>query len=444
MRDILLVLVFPFLLYFIFKRPYIGVSLWIWSAMFFPNGWVWGFASSLRYNMLIAAATIISYFFQKNKVKTDASGLTILVLFFFLWTTISSVFTIAWADAVWFEWSVLLKIIIFYMLCILTIKSKHHINIFLWAICLSAAYFGAAEGLKYLVTGGGHKIEGISGSRLSDRNELALALNMTIPLAIFLLSQSKNKLLRLALLGAIVFSIIAIIGSFSRGGTLGLLVIAGYFFFQSKRKILVSVFFVIAVGVGNAFVSDEWTGRMNTIETMDKDMSFLGRVMAWKQATLMAVDNPFFGAGFKAGQNQALWKLYEPEFYKLDFIVDTSGVYIEQAKAAHSIYFQVLGDLGFGGLFLFLMILLITYRKLTWVIRNTDDEWIIGLARMLKVSLVAYSVGGAALSLAYFDLSFAIYALTHILAELIIRTKKSASQSNMKLNNDIAPRGISE
>lgn len=308
-------------------------------------------------------------------------------------------------------------------MCLLTIKTKHHINVFIWAITLSAAYFGAAEGLKYVVTGGGHKVMGIIGSRLEDRNELALALNMTIPLIVFLLGQIKSKWLRLILIGVITFNVIAIIGSFSRGGMLGLVVVAGYFFFQSKRKILVSIVFALAVMAGSAFVSDEWTGRMNTIETMEDDKSFLGRVLAWKQATLMAIDNPMFGAGFKAGQNQALWLLYEPDFYKLDFIVDTTGVHFDKAKAAHSIYFQVLGDLGIAGLLIFLAILLAAYRRLVWVTKNTDDQWLINLARMLKVSLIAYCAGGAALSLPYFDLSFAIFALAHIMGELIKRDK---------------------
>lgn len=424
MRDIFLITVFPVLLYFIFRRPYIGVSLWIWSAMFFPNGWVWGFASSLRYNMLIAVATILSYLFQQNKVKTDASGLTILILFFFLWTTISSVFTISNPDIVWFEWSVFFKIIVFYLFCILTIKTKHHINVFIWAITLSAAYFGAAEGLKYIVTAGGHTIEGIPGSRLRDRNELALAVNMTLPLIIFLLTQTKHKWLKLALTGAVVFNVVAIIGSFSRGGLLSLLVIGGYFFLQSKRKLLVSIVLIFSVAIGSVFVSDKWTNRMDTINTMEQDHSFLGRVAAWKQAVLMAADHPILGGGFKAGQNPSVWYLYEDNFYQLNFIIDTGDYKVDRPKAAHSIYFQVLGDQGFVGLFIFLAILLLTYRKLIWVTKNTTDEWLIGLAKMVKVSLVAYAAGGLALSLPYFDLSFALFAMTHALCEITKRQNK--------------------
>lgn len=423
MRDLLLVAIFPILLYFIFKRPYIGVSLWMWSAMFFPNGWVWGFASSLRYNLLIAAATILSYVFQKDKIKTELSGLTVLILFFFIWTTISSAFTISNPDIVWFEWGIFLKIIVFYIFCILTIKTKHHVNVFLWAITLSAAYFGAAEGLKYIITAGGHVVEGIPGSRLRDRNELALAVNMTIPIIFFLLSQTKQKWLRLALIGAVFFNIVAIVGSFSRGGLLGLIVLGGYYFLQSKRKFLVSAVLIVCVGVGSTFVSDKWTNRMDSINTMEQDSSFLGRVVAWKQAVLMAADHPIFGGGFKAGQNPAVWFLYADDFDNLDFIFDTSEYVVVYPKAAHSIYFQVLGDQGLLGLFIFLAILLMSYRKFVWVTKNTSDEWLIGLARMLKVSLVAYCAGGAALSLPYFDFSFALFALANVLSEIVQREK---------------------
>lgn len=421
MRDLVLILIFPALLYFVFKRPYVGVSLWIWSAMFFPNGWVWGFATSLRYNLLIAFATILSYVFQKHKIKTELTGLTFLILFFFMWSTISSIFTISNPDVVWHEWGIFFKIIIFYVFCILTLKTKHHVNVFLWAIALSAAYFGAAEGLKYIVSAGSHVVEGIPGSRLGDRNELALAINMSIPLIIFLISQTQHKWLKLALVGAVAFNIVAVVGSFSRGGLIGIVVIAVYFFWQSKRKFLVSSFLLVSLAIGSAFVPDKWTNRMETINTMAQDASFLGRVAAWKQAVLMAADNPIFGGGFKAGQNPTAWYLYEDDFYKLDFIVDTSNYKVDRPKAAHSIYFQVLGDQGFVGLFIFLTILLVAYRNLVWVIKNTADKWLVDLARMLKVSIVAYCAGGAALSLPYFDLSFALFALASVLVSIVKR-----------------------
>jgi probable O-glycosylation ligase (exosortase A-associated) len=378
---------------------------------------------------MIAVATILSYFFQQKKIKTEGSGLSILIVIFFLWSTVSSIITISDPDVVWFEWTIFFKIIIFYFLCIFTIKTKHHINVFIWAIALSAAFFGAAEGLKYIVTAGGHIIEGIPGSRLSDRNELALAVNMTLPLIVFLLTQTKSKWLKVALTVAIAFNIVAIIGSFSRGGLIALLVIGGYFFWQSNRKFLVSVFIVISIIVVSLNVSDKWTERMDSINNMGQDSSFLGRAVAWKQAILMASDHPFFGGGFKAGQNVAVWYLYEDKITDLNFIIDTGDYKVDRPKAAHSIYFQVLGDQGLVGLFIFLAILFQGYRQLTWVTKNAKDIWLVNISRMLKVSLVAYAAGGSALSLPYFDLSFAIFALAHALGDLVKREEQSCLQS---------------
>ncbi len=439
MRDILLLFIFPIFLYYIFRRPYIGASFWIWSAMFFPNGWVFGIASGIRFNLIIAAATIFSYVFQKDKVKTDLSGITVLVLFFLFWTTVSSSLTLSDPEVVWHEWNLFMKIVVFYGVCILTLKTKHHINIFLWAIALSASYFGATEGVKYILSGGGHVLQGISGSRLSDRNELALAINMTIPILIFLLGQTKHSILRLGLLGAIIFCIVAVVGSFSRGGLLGLLVVGVYFFIKSKKKILVSVLLTITLAAAVNFVPDKWFNRMDTIQEMDTDGSFLGRIVAWKQAVLMASDNPVFGAGFKAGQNQVLWKIYEADFYKLDFIIDTRGYTASFPKAAHSIYFQVLGDHGFVGLLLFLWILLLCYRNLVNVIKNSNDPWMIDLSKMLQVVLLAYCVGGAALSLPYFDLSFSIFALSASLTEIMRRQVKEKQQSKVDDSREFMP-----
>ncbi|EQD61099.1 O-antigen polymerase [mine drainage metagenome] len=86
--------------------------------------------------------------------------------------------------------------------------------------------------------------------------------------------------------------------------------------------------------------------------------------------------------------------------------------------AAHSIYFQVLGEHGFVGLFLFLAIGFFTWRSGSWIIRETrgkpDLHWANTLARMLQVSQIAYATGAAFLSLAYFDLPYYIVVLMEV------------------------------
>jgi probable O-glycosylation ligase (exosortase A-associated) len=162
---------------------------------------------------------------------------------------------------------------------------------------------------------------------------------------------------------------------------------------------------------------------MDTLETAQQDSSFLGRVLAWKQAVLMANDNPFTGGGFKAGQTEYLWWSYNGA-HSFNDIVDTSHMDKVKLKAAHSIYFQVLGDHGFVGLLIFLSIIITAYTKMGKNIKlakkYNSDKNIILLCKYLKVSLIAYCAGGAGVSLAYFDMLYVLLAMTVVIEHKII------------------------
>ena len=85
---------------------------------------------------------------------------------------------------------------------------------------------------------------------------------------------------------------------------------------------------------------------------------------------------------------------------------------ILEARAAHSIYFQVLGEHGWVGLVLFLGVFVLTWRMGSSLRKRTKGQaelqWVYQLAGMCQVSLAGFAVGGAGLSLAYFDLPYNI------------------------------------
>ena len=145
-------------------------------------------------------------------------------------------------------------------------------------------------------------------------------------------------------------------------------------------------------------------------------------------AILMAMDN-FTGGGFKAGQMNAIWFQYDPQ-HNLNWLFDTSTVYFDGAKAAHSIYFQVLGDHGFIGLFLFLLIIYLAFSQAKQVAKmlkeNPISPSMVKLSSMIRVCLFAYVVSGAAVSLAYFDLLFALFAISHVMSNIIKREVAAA------------------
>lgn len=421
MRDIYMLAILPLLIFAIFQRPFIGLGLWIWTALFFPNGWVYGMASSIRYNLLFTGLTICVYLMSKQKSPLRLGVTGGLVILFLFWTLITTMFGIGLPELAWEFWSRLAKITALFVFILLIIDKKLHLDFFLWCLIFSVGFYAAVEGLKYISSGGSHTLQGMPGHVIGDRNDLALALAMLLPICFYLLGEyGKNSwILKFGLLGLVTLVITSIIGTNSRGGLVALLAVGGYLFIKSKRKLLFAFLLVLIGSVMVGVIPDQWFTRMDTIGNVDQDDSFMGRVVAWKLSFILASQH-FFGGGFKALEYFPVWSALSMDFYSYPFFYSGSALPDRNsAHAAHSIYFQVLGDHGFIGLGIFVAILALSFLKAGKVANKTraanGPEWLISLANMLKLSIFAYAVGGAALSFAYFDMIFALFALVIVL-----------------------------
>jgi probable O-glycosylation ligase (exosortase A-associated) len=427
MRDAFLLAILPFLLYAMAKRPFIGLGLWIWTALFYPNGWVYGAASVIRYNLLFAGITAFSYLILKPKPKFRLGGTALLVLLFFTWATGSTIMGMGRPDLAWEIWDRFMKVILLFVFILAIVESKLHIDFFLWCVVLSVGFYADLEAIKFLASAGGHKIEGIYGHVLADRNELSVAFVMILPICAYLLREygAKSKWISAALLGTIALTVTAIIGTQSRGGFIALLALGAYFFIKSEHKLLATAMLAVLVLGLSQVVTPEWISRIDTINTADKDASFMGRVVAWKLSFILASHHPFFGGGFKGLEYFPVWSSLSEEFSSYPwFYTGESFPDPVKARAAHSIFFQVLGDHGFIGLGIYLGVLLGAFLKARRVIRiaraASVPDWITRVATALQLSLFAFCVGGAALSFAYFDLTFAAVGLLIVLDQRIL------------------------
>ena len=191
---------------------------------------------------------------------------------------------------------------------------------------------------------------------------------------------------------------------------------------RSPKKLRNAMLIVPLIIAALAFAPERWSSRMDTIKEAGQDNSFMGRVIAWKQSTLIALDHPVFGGGFYAVQDYPTWMKYAQKFHSLDFI-PTDEPNLVHAFAAHSIYFQTLGDLGFVGLGIFLAILISSWRNASATIRAARDRpewhWARDLAKSLQFTLFAYVVSGAALNMAYFDFMYMVFAVLVALRHLV-------------------------
>lgn len=418
MRDLLIVCLLPIMLYTMAQRPFLAVGMWLWTALFFPNGWLYGFASIIRFNLLFTGVAILSYLAYKHKPRVRLGAIGGLVLMFFLWTTMSTITTIGNPDITWEYWSRFLKVVMLFVFVLLTVKDKLHVDFVLWCVVLSVGFYADLEALKFIASGGGHKIVGMTNHVLGDRNELSVAFVMTMPLCYYLLGEygARSKLIRLALLGTLALLAVAVIGTQSRGGFIALLALVGYMYIKSDRKILMT-FLIAAIAVGVSYlVSDDWSSRIDTIATAENDDSFMGRVVAWKLSFILAMQHPFFGGGFKSLEYFPNWSALSKDFFSYPwFYTGTLLPNPTVARAAHSVYFQVLGEHGFIGLGLYLAALAGSFFKAGKVSRAARragaPAWIPTAATMIQLSIFAFGLGGAALSFAYFDLIFALFAL---------------------------------
>ncbi|WP_286264205.1 putative O-glycosylation ligase, exosortase A system-associated [Thalassotalea atypica] len=422
MRDLLLVIFLFIAIYYTFKRPVAGVAAWVWIALMAPTEWVFGFSQAFRLNLTIVVFTALSYFVWKEKSSLKFTSIHFWVFLFGFWMLISTIFNIRLDSGfAWFKFTEFMKVLVLFLFVSLVIRTKKDIDVFIWAIVLGLSAYAAMEAIKFILSAGSYRITGRSGI-LQDRNDLAVAINMSIPLVFYLWSVTKNKHLKLGLLGLAALCAVAIVGTYSRGGFIGLTILAVATWLRSEKKILYVVLALIAMPILYANAPEEWKDRQATIETAsEQDNSFIGRLWAWKIATLIAIDNPMTGGGFKATTDPLLWRTYAgvtPNFGPIETPPIPTTL---RPKAAHNIYFQVLASAGFMGLFMFLIMMsngYLTARKIARRVTSEDEQWKKNIANAISLAFVAYGITGLNVSLAYFELVYSLLAIVAVLSTM--------------------------
>jgi putative inorganic carbon (HCO3(-)) transporter len=415
MRDLAVVLIFLAALTLTFRSVTTGILLWVWAITIDLNHQLYGFAMGIPYQKIVAAITICLYFATADRKRIYLDRSLFLMLTFLLIGLISQSGTITSQPGGWEIFGKLGKIIPLAFILSWTLWDRMQIHALVLAICLGLGVTGVWEGTLFFVSGAHHHVLG--SASLGDNNEVALLISMIIPLAYYVFTVSVQPLVRFASMGACILFVACVLATQSRGGFIALLTIAIAAAAFSKRKVtVVAMMAVMAIGFA-LVVPQSWTQRMDTIQTADQDNSFMGRVVAWKMSTLIALDHPFFGGGFHAVQHQDVWDHYKPSFDKLSFIPTDEPS--EHPHAAHSLYFETLGDTGFMGLGVVLLILATAFgnvRAIKRLSHGRDElQWAHSLASMLQISLLVLAISGAALSTTYMDLNFLLFAILSVL-----------------------------
>jgi probable O-glycosylation ligase (exosortase A-associated) len=190
------------------------------------------------------------------------------------------------------------------------------------------------------------------------------------------------RLRRIGGIGLAVMYLVTSVGTFARTGLIGMAVLGVLVFLESRRK-LITILAIIPVVAGLVyFAPPSWTARMDTIVHFHKDASAMTRIEVWKWTLRFANTHPL-GGGFNSFYINTI---------EIPSLAPGDPPAIEHGRAFHNAFMEVLGEQGYPGLAMFVMLIVGTWFSLKRTARrcrgNPDLLWCEDLAKALSVGLL--------------------------------------------------------
>jgi probable O-glycosylation ligase (exosortase A-associated) len=283
-----------------------------------------------------------------------------------------------------------LKTLVVFWLLATLVDTRPRFRVVAWTLTLAAIPLGVT-GVQHYLAGdfllegaqsGVRRVVGYDAPLTENPNDLALMLNLILPLTLALLLAARRWAVRGLLVAILLVDVAAIVLTFSRAGFLTLATTVALYGARLVRRsgpVWLAVALVLAVAAV-PFLPSGYVDRLSTITSVSSDPT--GSSQARWRDTLAAasfvLDHPFLGAGIGMNilalneQRGAAW------------------------RAVHNVYLELAVDLGLPGLVLFLVLLVGTIRIVERVRRRARgrpaDRDVFHLAEALQTSLVAYAV----------------------------------------------------
>lgn len=429
MRDLMLLGAMFFIVPMALRNPFAAYIIWGWTAFMAVEEYVYGFMAGVRFNLIFALITLglLLINLKSNKRKWLGGRTSILLLIWLAHGTLSAIFAYPDVPSNWLIYEKIVKVLVFVLVMPFLIYGRLRIHMFIVALCLGVSFHGLIEGLKYLNSSGAHHVQGLA--KFGDNNLFAVMILMGLPLLVYLYYQSSNRWAKFAAISGAALTVAAVMGTHSRGGLVAIVLVVGWLIFTGRRRVRGMVIAGSLALLVLTFAPSSWLDRMDTIQTADQDASFLGRVEAWQISSAIALANPVLGGGFHALETPVVWGMFRGNTGLLGFLpsYDYSPV---NFRAAHSAYFEVLGDRGIFGFILFILILVnilltASESKRLAIEIGPKMHWAVDLSNALSASAIAFMVGGGGVSVAYSEMFYVIAMLTEVLKHHVVEVGKS-------------------
>lgn len=443
MRDLVFVGYLAALLLLAFKRPFLFTLVYAYIDIVAPQRLSYFLLNSIPVSLIVFALAFLGFVLADDKKDSRFSvrqGAMVLLLIYCGLTTIEA----AVPDAALVKWDWVWKALVFAIFLPLTLRTKLRIEALALFMVLCAATLIITGGIKTLASGGGYGVLVLlvdDNAGLYEGSIISMVSICIIPLILWL---SKHGTVfppdwRVKIFAyALVFAALLIpIGTQARTGLVCIGVLAVLQLRFAKYRFVYAGLAVMLGIMAIPFLPQSFTDRMSTIQNYQADESASTRVAVWQWTWEYAKNNPF-GGGFDVYRiNKLTYELADDEDapeVELDYELEDDGPIeiVDEGRAFHSSYFEMLGEQGFPGLFLWLIVHVggvwrMEILRRRYLKRGKEGEqWIAPLATALQNGQIIYLTGAMFVGVAYQPFVYMLVALQIGLDTYLTRREKEA------------------
>jgi probable O-glycosylation ligase (exosortase A-associated) len=411
MRDLGLIAFLLAVLALGMKRPFVFVLAFVYVDIVQPQRLSYYLLSSASISMMLAPLAMGAWLLFDEKRWTRFSGRQGLILLTLVYVALTT-FNADLPVEAQYKWVWVWKVLVFAAFLPFTLWSRLRIEALLLVVTLSAASIIIAVGIKTAAGGGGYGanlafVDNNTG--LFEGSTMSTAAIALVPIIMWLMRHGtlfptdwRVKLFSYSL----IFACLLIpVGTQARTGMLCIAALVVLLLRHVKRRFLYIGLLGVVGLAAMPLLPSSFSERMGTIKEYEADASASTRLAIWSWTIDYATKNPF-GGGFEAyRQNKLQIAVKDVEGSGATSRVQQEIVQ-DQGRAYHSSYFEMLGEQGFPGLALFLLLHLYGVFRMEALRRRfrragPEDEWVGSLAGALQTAHLIYLVGSLFVGIAF-------------------------------------------
>ena len=446
MRDLIFVGYLAAIMLLAFKRPFLFTLIYAYIDIVSPQRLSYFMLNSVPVSLIMFVLAFLGFMISDDKrdVRISPRWVLLLVLLAYSgYTTTVAVEPVAAFD----KWSWVWKALVFAAFLPLTLRTKLRIEALVLTMVLCASALIVTGGIKTVAGGGGYGALIIlvdDNSGLFEGSIISCVAITIIPLILWLAKHGTifKPHWRVSIYAAaLIFACLLIpVGTQARTGIVCIAVL-GILLLRYARYRMLYLGAVALIGlVAIPFLPSSFTERADTIKNYKADESASTRIAVWAWTWEYVKEHPM-GGGFDVyRQNRIRYDIAPPKDSEPQIYPDAPAVteIVDQGRAFHSSYFEMLGEQGFPGLFIWLIIqfggvwrmevIQRLYRK-----RNREDEqWVAPLATALQNAQIIYLVGCLFVGIAFQAFFFMLIALQIGLDTYLARRRRESAWRPIK------------